>query len=533
MDDLIIRGGEIIDGTGAPSYPGDLAVKDGHIVAIGECGGREARRAIDANGMVVAPGFIDIHTHSDFTLPINPLAESKIRQGVTTEVVGNCGYSAAPVLPGQVAMLRDYMAAGAPWLEFRETTFGQYLDTFAPTSVNTVMQVGHATLRLMAMGMDEGEPTAAEMAHMKHMLEEALEAGALGMSCGLFTAPGNYAKTEELVALARILSHHGATYASHIRDEANHVFDAVDEAIAIGEATGVRVQVAHIKLSGMDNWGRAEELLGRISGARERGVDVYCDQYPYTAGSNPLRNLLPLWVQSGGVQAMLTRLQDPKVRERMRSDIDRDGLTNFGRVESWRSVLISISPNQPELAGRTVGDVAAGRQCDPLDAICEILLVDNGHTRILVTSMSESDVQEILRSDAVMVGSDGNSLAHHGITSQGNPHPRFYGTFPRVLGQYVRDLGVLPLPRAVYKMTGGSAAALRLRDRGTLREGTWADITVFDPQSIGERATYEDPHQYATGIATVVVNGTVVIDGGQHTGSVPGKVLRRSAGGVG
>ena len=300
MDDLLIRGGEIIDGTGAPARPGDVAITDGRIVALGDCSGRSAFREIDATGQVVAPGFIDIHTHSDFTLPLNPLAESKIRQGVTTEVIGNCGYSTAPVLPGKVDLLRDYLAAGAPWLEFRETSFGQYLETFPAASVNTVMQVGHATLRLMAMGIDDRQPTGEEMAYMEQLLEEGLAAGALGMSCGLFTAPGNYANTEELMALARVLGRHRATYASHIRDEANQVFQAVEEAVSIGEATGVRVQIAHLKLSGMDNWGRTDELLAQISAARDRGVDVHCDQYPYTAGTNPLRNLLPLWVHGGG-----------------------------------------------------------------------------------------------------------------------------------------------------------------------------------------------------------------------------------------
>jgi N-acyl-D-amino-acid deacylase len=532
MDDLIIRGGEIIDGTGAPARPGDVAVQNGRIVAIGDSTGREARRFIDARGQVIAPGFIDIHTHSDFTLPLNHRAESKIRQGVTTEVVGNCGYSTAPVLPGKVAMLQAYLAAGAPWLELAETSFGQYLDDFPATSVNTVMQVGHATLRLMTMGMDDRAPTSEEMAQMERLLDESLEAGALGMSCGLFTAPGNYAATEELVALARVLRRHGGTYASHVRDEANRVFEAVNEAISVGEAAGVRVQVAHLKLSGTDNWGRTQALLELIAKARERGVDVHCDQYPYTAGTNPLRNLLPLWVHAGGVEAMLARLTNSQVVDQIRTDIDRDGFTNFGRVESWDAVRISISASQPEIAGRTVGAIASERSCDPLQTACDILLADKGHTRIVVTSMSEEDVQDILRSPMVMVGSDGNSLATHGVTSQGSPHPRFYGTFPRVLGRYVRELGILPLPLAIYKMTGGSAAALRLRKRGSLQEGHWADITVFDPQEIGERSTYGDPHRYAAGVSTVVVNGQVVIEDGEHTGALPGRVLRRRTDGV-
>ena len=533
MDDLMICGGQVIDGTGASPFMADVAVSQGRIVEVGECSGRKARRVIDATGQVVTAGFIDIHTHSDFTLPLNPRAESKVRQGVTTEVTGNCGYSTAPVLPGRAEMLRDYLAAGAPWLEFRETSFGHYVDTFPATSVNTITQVGHATLRLMTMGMEDREPTGGEMVHMERLLEEALGAGALGMSCGLFTAPGNYARTDELMSLARLLRRHNATCAFHIRDEANHVFDAVQEAIDLGEATGVRVQIAHLKLSGMDNWGGVGKLLAQIAAARERGVNVNCDQYPYTAGTNPLRNLLPLWVQSGGVEAMLDRLKEPGTRRQITSDIERDGLTNFGRIESWGAVRIAITPSQPEFVGQTVSDIAVARSCDPVDAVCDVLLADAGHTRIVVTSMAEADVQEILRSPMVLVGSDGNSLAPYGITGQGKPHPRFYGTFARILGHYVRELALLPLPLAVYKMTGGPAAALGLVDRGIVRQGCWADITVFDPQLVGECATYDEPHRYAAGISTVLVNGAVVIDDGEHTGEMPGRVLRRQHGGVG
>ena len=533
MDDIVIRGGQVIDGSGAPGRFADVVVTDGRIVAIDSGHARQARRSIDAAGRVVAPGFIDIHTHSDFTLPLNPRAESKIRQGVTTEVLGNCGFSAAPALPGRVEMLRDYLAASAPWLQFRETTFAEYISTFPATAVNTVMQVGHNTLRLMAMGMEDRPPQAEELSLMRRLLEEALEAGALGLSSGLFTAPGIFADTEELIALGQVLRRHGGAYASHIRDEANHVFEAVREAIAIGERCGIHVQIAHLKLSGTDNWGGAARLLAEIDAARRRGVQLDCDQYPYTAGSNPLRNLLPTWVQEGGMEAMLQRLGQPAVRARMREEIASHGLNNFGRIPSWDAVRIAISPHQPEYAGRTIGDIARSRACDPLDAVCDYLIADRGHTRILVTSMSEEDVREIVRSPTVLVGSDGTSLAPYGTTGQGKPHPRFYGTFPRVLGHYVRELGLLSLPQGIYKMTGGSAAALRLVDRGLLREGYRADITVFDPETIAERATYESPHQYAAGISTVIVNGVVVIDAGEHTGALPGQVLRRGPNGVG
>ena len=527
MDYLAIRGGEVIDGSGSDAFRADVMVSDGRIRAIEPAYSGHAHREIRADGMIVAPGFIDIHTHSDFTLPLNPKAESKIRQGVTTEVLGNCGFSAAPALPGKVDALRDYLAASAPWLEFRATTFNDYVESFPATAVNTIMQVGHNTLRLMAMGMENRAPSSEELVVMQQLLAEALDAGALGLSSGLFTAPGIYANAQELSALGHVLKAHGAAYSSHVRDESNHVFDAVREAIAVGEACGVHVQIAHLKLSGTDNWGKADEILKLIDDAKARGVQVDCDQYPYTAGSNPLRNLLPPWVQEGGMAAMLERLSNPDVRTRMRAEIASHGLNNFGRIPSWHAVRIAISPYQPELAGRTIEEIARSRGADPLDTVCEYLIADRGHTRIVVDSMSEDDVRTIMRRADVLVGSDGTSLAPYGTTSQGKPHPRFYGTFARVLGHYVRELGLLSPPQGIHKMTGGSAAALGLTDRGLLRVGHQADICIFDPHVIIDRATYADPHQYAVGISTVIVNGVVVIDAGEHTGQLPGRVLRR------
>ena len=526
MDDLAIRGGVVVDVTGAPGREADVLVRDGRIVNVGVPGRDQATRVVDARGQVVAPGFIDIHTHSDFTLPLNPRAESKIRQGVTTEVVGNCGFSAAPALPGTADMLREYLAASAPWLPFVDTSFTDYLDKFPPTSVNTIMQVGHNTLRLMTVGMARRAATGEELARMASLLEEALAAGAIGLSSGLFTAPGGYAERDEILALARVLARHGAAYASHIRDEANHVFDAVREAIAVAEATGIHVQIAHLKLSGTDNWGGARRLLEEIEEARRRGLRVDCDQYPYDTGTNPLRNLLPSWVQEGGVPAMLKRLTRPDVRAHIRADISRDGLNNFGAIPSWDAVRVAVSPHLPEHAGHTFGEIARRRGIDPLDAVCDFIVADHGHTRILVTSMAPADVDEITRTPWVLVGSDGTALAPYGVTGQGKPHPRYYGTFARILGDGVRARRLLTLPEAVFKMTGGSAAALGLTDRGVLREGAWADVTVFDPEKIAEQATYDDPHRYAAGISTVIVNGQVVIDGGDHTGALPGRVLR-------
>ena len=529
MDDLSIRGGQLIDGTGAPGREADVSVSAGRIVAIEPRSARPAHRVVDARGHVVAPGFIDIHTHSDFTLPINPRAESKIRQGVTLEVVGNCGFSVAPALPGRAAMLREYLASSAPWLPFSETTFADYVAAFPPTAVNVILQVGHNTLRLMTAEMESRALTAAELATTERLLAEALAAGAWGLSSGLFTAPGCYADAAEIHALARVLRRHGAAYSSHVRDEANHVGDAVREAIAVAEATGVHVQIAHLKLSGVDNWGGAARLLETIAAARRRGLPVDCDAYPYDTATNPLRNLLPRFVMEGGIPAMLERLGRAEARARIRADIADHGLNNFGRIPSWDVVRVAVAPHLPDEAGRTLGEIARRRGVDPLDAVCDFLVADRGATRILVTSMSEKDVHEITGAAWVLVGSDANALATSGATSQGKPHPRSYGTHARLLGALVRDLGLLTLPAAIHKTTGASAAALGLDDRGVLREGCWADVAVFDPARIADRATYDDPHQYAVGVSTVVVNGEVVVDGGDHTGALPGRVLRRGA----
>src|SRR6266571_5062680 len=332
MDELIIRGGQLIDGTGAPAREADVSVSDGRVVAIAARSARPARREIDARGQVVAPGLIDIHTHSDFTLPLIPRAESKIRQGVTLEVVGNCGFSVAPALPERVAMLREYLAPSAPGLELQQTSFAEYVASFPATAINVIFQVGHNTLRLMTAGMENRSLTGDEMATMERLLAEGLAAGAWGLSSGLFTAPGCYADPAEILALARVLRRHSAAYSTHVRDEADHVDDAVREAIAVAEATGVHVQIAHLKLSGVDNWGGADKLLVEIAAARRRGLAVDCDAYPYDTASNPLRNRFPRWVMDGGIPAMLERLGRADVRARLRADIARDGLNNFGRI---------------------------------------------------------------------------------------------------------------------------------------------------------------------------------------------------------
>src|SRR5580658_10287319 len=329
MHDILIRGGILYDGTGNPGVAGDLAIADGRIVEVGPGITGSALKTIDALNLAVAPGFIDIKTHSDFTLPINPKAESKVRQGVTTEIVGHCGFSVAPALPGKVEMLKDYLSPSAPWLPFRETSFPDYLHTFPAVAVNAGMLVGHNTLRLMVMGMADRAPSDAELKQMIALLEDALGAGALGMSSGLFTPPGSYAAPAEMIALGHVLKRHNAGYFTHLRDESNKVIEAVEEAIEIARQCGVHVEIVHFKCSGMDNWGKAATALAMIAEAKVRGLDVDCDSYPYAAGSNPLKNLLPQWVQSGGVPAMIERLGHHETRQRIRADLVRDGLNNW------------------------------------------------------------------------------------------------------------------------------------------------------------------------------------------------------------
>jgi N-acyl-D-amino-acid deacylase len=530
--DTLIRGGKIYDGTGAPGTVIDVGIRDGRIAALGALEAMDAVHALDAAGLAVAPGFIDIKTHSDFTLPINPKAESKVRQGVTTEIIGHCGFSVAPCLAGKVTLLKDYLSPSAPWLPFREMSFREYLDTFPATSVNAGMLVGHNTLRLMVMGMDNRAPTAEEIARMTELLEEGLDAGALGMSSGLFTAPGSYADRDEIIALARVLKKYNAGYFTHIRDESNGVIDAVGEAIDVAESCGVHVEIVHLKCSGTDNWGKVSTVLKMLETARARGADIDCDAYPYTAGSNPLKNILPQWVQEGGVEAMLDRLQRADVRARIRADIASHGLNNWGKVENWDCIRISISPHTPQYSGRTIAQLARQRGQDAIEVMCDYLIEDRGATRVLVTSIAEDDVRELVRSPHAFVGSDGNCVATYGVVSGGMPHPRFYGTFPRVLGRYVHEERLAPLETAIHKMTGGPARALRLRDRGLIKEGYRADIAIFDPAHFIDKATYDNPHQYPSGErTTVIVNGALVVDGARHTDATPGIVLRRAADG--
>jgi N-acyl-D-aspartate/D-glutamate deacylase len=353
------------------------------------------------------------------------------------------------------------------------------------------------------------------------------------MSSGLFTAPGSYAEPSEMIAFGHVLKKHNAAYFTHLRDESNKVIEALEEAIEVAERCHVHVEIVHFKCSGTDNWGKARIALAMIEAAKGRSLDVDCDSYPYDAGSNPLKNLLPQWVQAGGVEAMLKRLPARDTRDRIRADIARDGLNNWGRIPDWDCVTISISPNLPQYAGRSIAALAKERAQDPIDTLCDYLADDKGATRVLVRSISQDDIRDIVRSPIALVGSDGNCVAPYGTVSGGLPHPRFYGTFPRIIGLHAHERHELPLELAIHKMTGATARALKLKDRGLLRESYAADIAMFDPADFRDRATYADPHQFPTGARTcVIVNGILVVENATHTGALPGKVLRRSHSGT-
>jgi len=441
-----------------------------------------------------------------------------VRQGVTTEVVGNCGGSAAPMSPKVREYRERYMRASVGEdFEFNWRTMEDYLNLIdsAGASFNVATFVGHGTVRQNVMGHDDREPTDPEM---KKLVADSMLGGAWGMSTGLIYPPSVYADTEEIVELAKVAARYGGVYASHIRGEGETLLEAVAEAVEIGERNGARVQIAHFKASGRPYWGRTKGSLRLVEEARGRGVDVTFDQYPYVASSTGLTALLPHWAHEGGAEKMLERLRDPEMRRRMREGqrITRD----------WSTVMVVHANNHPQYSGRTMAEIAEAEGKDPHDAMMDLLLDEDAQVPAVMFGMDEEDVRRVMRSPYGMVGSDGRAVSPEGILGKGKPHPRYYGTFPRVLGHYVRE-GVIPLQEAVRKMTSAPAQRLGMRDRGLLREGFKADITVFDPDRVKDEATFTDPHRYASGIPYVIVNGRVVIDRGEHTGALPGKALRK------
>jgi N-acyl-D-aspartate/D-glutamate deacylase len=490
--DLVIRGALVYDGTGAPPRPADVALRGDRIAALGA--GLEGTRVLDAAGLALAPGFIDVHTHDDFAVLLHPEMGFKVLGGVTTCVVGNCGFGTAPWSPARLLAQAFHPNAKIPeW-----TGTAGYLERLEaePPSVNVAALVGHGTLRLGAMGSARRAPSAAELAEMQAGLSEGLDAGAFGLSTGLIYEPGRFAATDEIVELAQGLRGTGALYATHLRDEGRGLLAAVREALEIGERAGVPVQISHHKASGRDAWGLVRESLRLLEEARERGLDVYADQYPYTAGSTVLAAI----AQNEGL---------------------RGGAGGVGGVGP-EDVVIASSAGHPAWEGRSIAEFAAEWGLGAQQA-AERLLAEEPGTTVVIHSMSEEDVRTVLRHPTTMIGSDGLP------TLAGKPHPRLFGTFARVLGRYARELGLFPLEEAVHRMTGLPAARFGLHGRGAVRPGAWADLVLFDPARVRDVGTYEDPKRPPEGILHVFVNGTAVVRDGEHTGARPGRTLRRAA----
>ena len=528
MLDLKISGAEVMDGTGSAGTRTDVGVRDDRIVAIGDLSREHAGRSLHAAGKVLAPGFIDMHSHSDWRLWENRRAESKIRQGVTTEVVGNCGFSPAPVVPEFRDDLRGFALHVPPGMDFTWPTFDAYLSALDRDglSLNVAHLVGHGTLRIAAMGFARRAPMPNELATMRALLAEAMDEGAFGLSTGLIYAPGSYSTTDEIVEVARAAARGRGFYASHMRGEGATLLEAVREAITVGREADMPVQISHLKAAGRPNWGKVAEALALIDAARADGLDVLADAYPYTASSTSLRTLLPDWALEGGVDAMLARLTDSGGRAKIREAVTSTRGESMSLRVGWDNVMIVGTTKRRDAEGRRLAQIAAERKLDPVDAMLELLVDEGGRAGVILFQMDEGDVRRALAHPAVMVGSDGSSLAPTGPMAASKPHPRSYGTFPRVLGRFARDERALSLPQAVHKMTGMPARRLGLRDRGVVRVGARADLVVFDPRRVIDVATFEEPHRYPEGIEHVVVNGRFVIKDGEHTGSLPGRVLR-------
>lgn len=527
-DEIILKGGTVVDGTGAEGYAADVAVANGRIVAIGEDLTSDSARLIDASGLVVAPGFIDIHTHSDLSAIRDPACESKVRQGVTTDVTGNCGTSPFPLSKERLDTHRDHLGevttgGGEPDLSWRDVSgYAKYVDR-SPTAMNLALLVGHGTLRTAVMGLDERPPSAAELATMQKLLSEQLEQGAFGFSTGLTLVPGSYADEAEIVELLKVVASHDALYATHSRGVPGRSFGGVELAVRTATAAGARLQSSHAAINVPDLWGRASEVTDIIEVARSGGLDVMFDVYPYDASSSAMTQYLPTWAQEGGTEAMRARLADPAVYQQAITEL-RAGF--WGIPWSWDRVLISGVDSPDEWAiGLTVEQAAARAGEDPAEWALQLCLDHGNRASVVLFYRTEEDMTTFLAHPLSMVGSDGSARPFD--TGGAQPHPRSFGTYPRVFGRYVREQGLLTLEEAVRKCTSAVAERLHLTDRGLVREGLVADLVVFDPDTIIDRATFAEPAVPPVGVHHVMVNGEMVVEDDQQTATRPGRVLKR------
>ncbi|MEM2885105.1 MAG: D-aminoacylase [Thermoproteota archaeon] len=527
MLDVIIKGGTVVDGSGSEPFAADVGIRDGKVVSVGRVDD-PSEVSIEADGSIVSPGFIDTHSHSDFVLPANPWSEGKVMQGVTTEVVGNCGMSAAPVKPERLGLFKSYVAfLCEEGLRWDWEGFGEYLDRLQErgTAVNVAALVGHNTVRTMVMGFEEREASTEELEEMKALVSRCMEEGAFGLSSGLIYAPGIYASTSEIVELCKVVSARGGIYSTHVRGEGEKLIDSIAEAIRIGKEAQVPVQVSHLKASGRSNWGKVSGALKMVDEANGVGLDVTFDAYPYTAGMTTMTAFLPHWALEGGVEGLMGRLKDPRVRGKMASEI-RGGFQDLAKdlvSDGGRSVTIAQCKTErnKKLEGMTLFEASKLRGKDAVEAVLEILEEEEAEVSIISFSMCEEDVKAALVHPRGMVGTDSIDL------SRGRPHPRAYGTYPRMLARYVREEKLLSLQDAVRKMTSMPARKLGLKDRGLLRPGYCADLVVFRMDEVEDSASFDDPRKFPRGIEYVFVNGNIAVERGKFLRKLHGKILRK------
>ena len=523
--DIVVRGGEVVDGSGTPARAADVGLRGDRIAAVGDLSHASAGLVIDAKGRVVSPGFIDVQGQSGATLLADGNGESHLRQGITTEIIGEGGSPAFWTADTADAEALAPFGITADW-----TGFTGYFDRLRQggIAINLGTFVPATMVRRAVVGMQNRAPTADELQRMEAMVDRAMTDGAFGLSSALIYVPGSFAKTDELVALAKVAARHKGIYISHIRGESFNFLNALDEAIAIGRDAQLPVVIFHLKVGAKENWGRMGEAVAKIASAARQGVKVSATMYPYTAGGTSLAATLPLWVQEGGREKMIERLNDPAIRARARQEIETkiDGWENLLRAATFDGIQIASVPKDfdQSVLGQRITEIAGARKQDPWDTYFQLLIATGGRVSALYHMMSEDDVKTGLRS-AVTIGTDSAALRAEGVLAQGSPHPRAYGTFPRVLGKYVRDEKVLTLPEAISAMTGRAAGQIGIRGRGAVSVGSYADLVVFDPATIQDHATYERPHQYPTGIDYVLVNGVVVVDPKGLTGARPGRPL--------
>lgn len=522
--DYTIQWGTVIDGTGAVRFPADVLIRDGKIEAVAP-NLPPVGEIIGATGMIVCPGFIDMHTHSQLMLFMEPDLPSKVAQGITTELFGQDGLGTFPVVPEVTDLWRTHLSGldGNPPIPWNWRDADQYLNQLPRPALNIATLVGHGNVRLCVMGMEDRVATDEELRQMGNLLEQSLKEGAFGMSTGLIYVPCAYADMRELVYLNRIVAKYGGIFVTHMRNEGDYIWSALDEVFEVSRASGVHLHISHLKVSGRNNWGKASRLIQRIEEGRARGLKITADQYPYEAGSTMLGALLPIWAHAGGVEQLRRRLQDPEALNRMKTEMEQGipGKRSMVLEAGYDRILISYtaSDRNKDLEGRTLMDIAQLWKVEPFDAVVRLLLEEDFAVGMITFLIGEEDIQTILRAPWRVMGTDG--------LLGGKPHPRVYGSCPRILGHYSRDLGILTLEEAIYKMTGLPAEILQLTDRGVLKPGKAADVVIFNPQTIRDRATYENPRQYPEGISYVFVNGRPVIAKGRFTGERPGQLLRR------